>query len=330
MDGEVFVVHAAGTTPDVQVYDTNATAWYTFANIDVAQTFAGTQTFSGTITANGDVTLGSDETDAIVINGAPVNRVLREDFDNVGSAYLTFNDKLVASYAVTDAAHNLIHMPGSDIPFILFRYEQAMAGTCDPFDAGQLTLATCVDDATNDGILLYFNTSQIPDGTLPLLTDFDESDAANNAMYCEAQIDIANISAIDDFWFGWVLNDAIDDPPASADLDTAAIWTISDAAGDIDITTMLNGGAELQDDVGTDWTDNDQFILRVSINADTVTFEGCLLDGCAEGTVATVASPTAILNIDDDDHMICSLGYTAAANEELGLTIEYIEIGRNQ
>lgn len=333
MDGEIYMTRAAATDPVMSIYSQNDTAWYIIPNGDTqsiagAWTFASTLTSTGAFTANDDATLGSNEDDNIIMNSPIVYNVRREDFESPGitSSYLAFNDWLIANYAVTDAAHNLLINPRGMTH--LFRYEQAMAGTCDPLDMGQLTLASCVDDAINDGIVWYYNLGQIPDGTLPLHADFDESD--NRNMYCEIQIDLANISAIDDLWFGWTIDDAIDDPPASASYDTSALWTISDAAGDIDLATLLNGGAELTDDAGTDWTDGDQFVLRVNVNADTVTFEGCLTDGCDPDTIALIPSPTAILNVDDDDHMLCVMGYTAAAAEELGLTVEYIEVGRTQ
>jgi hypothetical protein len=316
-DGEVFVVLDTGTSdPDFQVYSDSDGAWNTLISEN-----------GGTFTGN--VTVGDSDADVLTINGPIEYNVFREDFDNTG--FLIFEEDSTPA-VVTDAGVNALHLSSDgQIGFIGYRIEApggpGLADTVDPgLTQGVLTVDGFVDDVDNEGIQFTFGAHDNASTAQGAGISWNET--SSGSMYCEAQIDFANISAVDDAWFGWALNDATDNPPASADFDTAALFTIVDATGDVNITTMLNDGAETSDDTAVDMVDGDQFIFRVTMLADTVTFAAALVD--ASTTVTAVTQTLAVLDADDGDVMKCVFGFTNVAAESYGVTINYVEIGVSQ
>lgn len=317
-DGEVYIVHAANTTPDVQVYDTSTTSWYTFASIDIAQTFTPAQTFTGAVTMNGSVTVGDNEDDTFTVDAVPAFRIRHENFGQVGCVQAYEEDMTAA--VVTDGGENILLMPCSQIGVIAYRLEApdgpGLAATLAPFTVdGVLSLDTFADDVANEGVELVFGSFG-PD----LLGTFFDEDAGVD-MYAEVSVTIADFSDLDDLWFGWVVQEAYDNPPASDTFDTSALFVISDAAGDLDIETELNGGGTLNDDTGTTWGDGATHILKVIAGADAVEF---WLDG------TQVTQTNAVLNMDDTDRAVVIFGYTIAAASDPGVTIAYVEIGQEQ
>jgi len=243
---------------------------------------------------------------------------IREDFDHVGAAQ-AFEEDMTAA-VVTDGGENIILMPNSQLGVIAYRLEApdgpGLAATPAPFSVdGVLTLDGYTDDVANEGVELVFGST----GPDHLGAYLDED--ANVTMYCEASVTLADISDLDDMWFGWVVQEAYDNPPASDTFDTSALFVISDAAGDLDIETELNGGGTLNDDTGVTWADAAAHTLRIDLGADAVSFT---LDGAA------VTQTNAVLNLDATDRAVCLFGYTIAAASDPQATINYVEIGVSQ
>lgn len=318
MDGEIYIETAAATEPDVQFYSTNSAAWHSIAQIDIAETFGAALTVTGTFTANGSVTLGDDEDDTITVDGPSYFRVRTENFGQMGCAQ-AFEEDMTAA-VTTDAGENILLMPCSQLGVIAYRLEApdgpGLASTLAPFTVdGVLSLDTFADDVANEGVALVLGSFG-PD----LLGAYFDEDAAVD-MYAEVSVTIADFSDLDDLWFGWVVQEAYDNPPASDTFDTSALFVISDAAGDLDIETELNGGGTLNDDTGEEWGDGESHILKVIAGADAVEF-------WLNGTQVTQAN--AVLNMDNGDRAVVVFGYTIAAASDPGVTIDYIEIGQEQ
>lgn len=321
MDGELYVTRAAGTDPVLSVYSNNDAAWYAVPNGDT-QTIAGAWTFTSGATFNGDVTIGDNEDDTLMIDAPMYNRVRTENFAQMGCALAVEEDLTPA--VVTDASENAILMPCSQIGVIAYRLEApdgpGLAATLAPFTVdGVMSLDTFADDVANEGVEFIIGAWGPDNGTEILGASFDEDAAVD--MYAEISLTIADISDLDDLWFGWIVLEAYDNPPASDTFDTSALFVISDLAGDLDIETELNGGGTLNDDTGVTWANAAEHILRVEVGADAVAF---ILDGTA------VAQTNAVLNMDDTDRAVVVLGYTLVAASDPGVTIDYVEIGQEQ
>lgn len=251
--------------------------------------------------------------------------VLREDFTFTMFKALE-NDETAA--VTTDAGVNYLTLYGpGDIDIIGYRLEApdgpGLAATPNPGAvAGVFTTAGYVDNADNEGINFTFGAH---DNATGLDNGIHYSETNSGDTYCEIRVDIADVSDTDDLWFGWELNDATDNPPASADFDTYAGFTLADDAGDIQICTALNNAAEGCDDAGTDWSDGDQFVLRVTMSADSVSFAADLTDGGT--TVSSLTQTNATLNADDGDVFKCVLGWTNGAAGDPTVVVDYVEIG---
>ena len=302
-DGELFVVRNAGTSdPSPQIYSSLNTAW-----LDI-------------VTSGG--TNGSTAERDVILNARLKQNVAREDFDNI-VAHLTEEDFTAA--VVTDGGENVIMLSNSQLGAIAYRLEApdgpGLAATLAPFDVqGTFTLNTFADDVDNEGAEWVFGAFG-PDQVAGVhdAVWFDED--FDQTAYCEASITIADISDTDDLWFGWIVKEAYDNPPASDTFDTSALFVISDLAGDLDIETELNGGGTLNDDTAETWADTETHVLRVTLNADTVSFT---LNGTA------VTQTNAVLNLDAADEAVCVLGYTLVAASDPTVTVDYVEISTNQ
>lgn len=265
------------------------------------------------------------------IAGLDKNRpytVFREDFDFV-VARLEEEDGTAA--VTTDGGENVIDFDNGQLGVVAYRLEApdgpGLAATLAPFDVrGTLSLDTFADDVANEGVELVFG-ARGPDQVAGVhdAVWFDED--RGTASYCEIEIDIADISDLDDLWFGWIVKEAYDNPPASDSFDTSALFVISDAAGDLDIETELNGGGTLNDDTGVTWADGDSFVLRVVIAADTVSF---YMSDANDTVLSAVTQTNAVLNADNGDEAVCVLGYTIAAASDPTVTVDYVEIGDEQ
>jgi len=292
MDGEIYMQHATGEDPILRVYSQTNTAWR--------------------------FGIGLNEDDHVSFNSPVVWQVHSENFGRVGCAQAYEEDMTAA--VQTNGGENFILMPCSQIGVIAYRIEAedggTLAATPAPFSVdGVLTLDGYADDVDNEGIELVFGST----GPDHLGAWFDEDSGVDS--YCEVSITIADFSDVDDLWFGWVVQEAYDNPPASDSFDTSALFVISDLAGDLDIETELNAGGTLNDDTGTTWTDAASHTLRVIAQADAVEF---WLDG------VQVTQTNAVLNMDATDRAVCLMGYTIVAASDPGVTVNWVEIGREQ
>lgn len=309
IDGEMFITHATATDPVLEIYSATATAWY-----DVP--YEDTMTLTGDWTFDADIQMGNDETDSFDVYSVTNFRTKLENFGQVGCAQAYEEDMTAA--VVTDGGENIILMPCSQIGVIAYRLEApdgpGLAATPAPFAVdGVLSLDGYADDADNEGVELVFGSF----GPDLLGAYFDED--ADVDMYAEISITITDFSDVDDLWFGWIVQEAYDNPPASDTFDTSALFVISDNAGDLDIETELNGGGTLNDDTGTTWTDGATHVLKVVAGADAVEF---WLDG------VQVTQTNAVLNMDATDRAVVVLGYTLDAASDPGVTVNYVEIGQ--
>lgn len=311
IDGELFVVRAAGTSdPDLKIYSQVSGAWTT------ALVTGGTDA----VALSTDITLGNNDVDDITVNGPITFNVFREDFDFVTA--LPLEEDFTAP-VLTDAGQNMILLLGSQIRVIAWQTESSdgLSAAPDPWSVrGSMALDTMSDDVDNDGIGMVFGSGG-PDDVNAQHTGvwFDEDD--NELAYCEVEISIADISDTDDLWFGWIVKEAYDNPGASDTYDTSALFVISDLAGDLDIETELNAGGTLNDDTAETWADNETHIMRVTLGPDSVSFA---LNGTA------VTQTNAVLNLDATDEAVCVLGYTLVATSDPTVVINYVELGLSQ
>lgn len=305
IDGELFVVRNAGTAdPDLKVYSQVAGAWTT------ALVTGGTDA----VNLSTSVTIGSNDADDITINGPATFNVIREDFSRQ-TFHLVEEDYTAA--VVTDVGENYLILPGSQLGLFWYSYEQAFGGTVIPFTvAGVLDISGFVDAADTDGI-------DFTVGGDPVTAIYYDEDNSSNT-YCEMELSIATIANIDEFYFGWRLNEAraAIDANAVTGANTAAYFRVPDNAGDLDVETELNGGGTLNADTGITWVDAASHTMRVTLLADTVTFT---LDGAA------VAQGAAVLNLDATDRMVCFFGsQMSAVGATAGLTTSFVEVGVSQ
>ena len=309
-DGELFIVTAASTDPDLQYYNANGAAWESVPTIDAAQSWAGTQTF------NGSAVLGDNEDDTVTVNSPVTWEVIREDFDFPPSGTLDItNGDFAASVADTEA--NQIQF--QFIP-MYYRIEIAFGGTYTPatfldggvFNLDDTTILDLTDADANEFVFFGAPTEAV-------IFDEDSTETA----YCEVSLTITDISdmSTDDLYFGLFLNSAITDAFAIASDNTVAYFIVQDNAGDLDIETELNGGGTLNDDTGVTWADTEAHVLRVEISADDVDF---YVDG------TQVTQTNAVMNADANDKFVCRLGVRSPGTAAAGIALNYVEIGRAQ
>ncbi len=178
--------------------------------------------------------------------------------------------------------------------------------------------ATMVDAVSDDAVEFVFGGTEID-----AVIFIEEATDSLNA-YCEIQVRLDDISDLTDadFYFGFMLAAAIDNTFAWETNNTYATYHIDDNAGNLVISTSLNGGSDLEEDstVLAAWADDETHILRVEIGPDAVIFT-------TDGTAETQA--TAILDADATDEFVCRMGYQFAAGK-VGLELNYVEIGKAQ
>jgi hypothetical protein len=316
MDGEIFAVHAAGSTPDVQVYDLNTTSWLTFANIDQAQTFGAAQTFSAAATFNGDVNLGSDEIDTITVN-APVSNAAGIHRDNFCSFDVLQNDDTAESG--TDTEINLIYTDQvPDSGYYQYITATATLSLAQPIATG-CGLDVSGDITANDGHEIKFSRT-------PLLGRGQVITGMATAFYFEISITIADISTFDGDWAtGVMLPEAQQNPPQHDGLDTYVIFTLSDNAGDLDVEGDNAGGGETNDDTGITWADGETHVLRIEVADD---FTAAYVDGVA----ITLTNVNVVGEwFDTGDSVLPFYYHTQGAEAAAsGVVINYVEWGYGQ
>jgi len=319
-DGELAVVsQGVGNASQLQIWNStgpNADTW-----VEVPASNALTATFDGS------VTLGNNEDDLHIVNSPTIYRVLREDFEGPYVVIDWTNGDYVAS--VADDEMNMLKFPNM---YIAYEHEVAFAGTStastyinngiDAADAqGRVWLiddTTMLDATGDDAVEFVFGGTEI-DAVLFIEEATDSLDA-----YCEISIRIDDISNLSDadFYFGFMLATAIDNTFAWETNDTYATYHIDDNAGNLVISTSLNGGTDVEEgsSVVAAWADNETHTLRVELSPDAVTF---ITDGTAE------TQATAVLNLDATDEMVCRMGLQFNATAP-GLELNYVEIGKEQ
>ena len=319
-DGELAIVsQGVGNASQLQYWDSASTA--TDAWVEIPAENAVLANFAN------NVTLGSSEDDFIDVN-APVRfRVWREDFEGPYFVMDFTNGDFVAS--VADDEMNMLAFPNM---IIAYEHEVAFAGTStastyinngiDAADAQArvwlIDDTTMVDATGDDAVEFVFGGTEI-EAVLFIEEATDSLDA-----YCEIQIrldDVSNLSDAD-FYFGFFLNSAIDNTFAWETANTYATYHIDDNAGNLVISTSLNGGSDLEEDstVLAAWADNETHTLRVELSPDAVVF---ITDGTAE------TQATAILDLDATDSMVCRMGFQFNVTAP-GLELNYVEIGKEQ
>lgn len=303
VDGEMFVVTAAATEPDLQFWSANSAAWHSVAQIDAAETFGAAVTF------NGNVTLGSDEEDTITANGPIIKPIVRDDFCNVG---VVQNDDTAESGVDTEI--NLIHTSVSDDGYYQFIEQTATLGLALEVAAG-CGLDVSGDVTANDGHEIKFTRT-------PLL-GVGRTLTGMTAFYFEISITIADISTVDGDWAtGVMLPEAQQDPPQHDGLDTYVIFTLSDNAGDLDVEGDNGGGGETNDDTGVTWADGETHVLRIEItDASSAAY--------VDGTAITLTNVNGATEWFDTGDPILPFYYhtQGAEGAASGIVINYVEWG---
>lgn len=255
-------------------------------------------------------------------------RVFREDFTS--GAGQVYEEDLTAA-VLTTGSDNIILFPGGEIGAIAYTLIDAdsLDAAVTPWSAvGTFNAGSFTDDEDDNNVVFIYPA--MADGAVG---PGAWNESSGDTGYCEARIEITTISAYDDFWFGMIVQEAYDAPPASVSYDTGA-WFMMDAhAGVLDIETELNNGTTPDNDAtGTTWAAGDVYILRVETAADSVAFYMSALDA-ADGAELTLvaAQSNATLNFDDGDIGVCVLGWTNDAGaENAGVILHYIEYGVTQ
>lgn len=328
--GTIFAQLSGANPPDPDLFVYLSTGWTqlyfgaenpSFANVTATGTLdvTGVTTLTGALNSN-NATLGTDNDDDVTINAPVALEVYREDF--YGHGFLAVEEDFTAA-VVTDASENMLLMPGA-LGLIHFRYEApggpGFAGTLAPLDGQALDLDGMKDAVDNEGVDLTFGSA--PDTSAGVCDE--DLITASVGCYAEVSVTIADISEVDIFHFGFRLSAAYVDAGAHATYDTYAFFILSDALGDLDIVTELNGGGVLNDDTGTTWADGATHVLRVVVFADTVQF-------WLNGTQITQVN--AVLNLDATDELVVSMGTVNATGDATpapGIRVNYVEYGKHQ
>lgn len=257
-----------------------------------------------------------------VTRSTSTQKALRNDF--TAPVYIMAEEDL-STAVPTDAAENLIIFPTEQIWSFGFRPEQAFAGNATAiFDtAGYMDISNMVDNVDTDGIDFRLGSSHVAGTGYNTQHSFLYDEDNSTSAYCEISIKITTIANIDEFYFGWRLdNPSYFDANDVTTSDTAAYFRVPDNAGDLDIETELNGGGTNNDDTGVTWADGEEKVLRVTMSADSVSFT---LDGAA------VTQTNAVLNADNGDQMTCFWGFqNSAVGATAGVLINYVEYAVSQ
>jgi hypothetical protein len=311
-DGEIYVVRAAATEPDVQFWSANSSAWHSVAQVDLAETFNAAVAFTGATTHNGDVTLGSDEIDTVTVNAPMTRPIHRDDFCNVG---VVQNDDTAESG--TDTEINLIHTSQTRDGYYQFIEQTATLGLALEVAAG-CGLDVSGDVTANDGHEIKFVRT-------PLL-GVGRTLTGMAAFYFEISITITDISTFDGDWAtGVMLPEAQQDPPQHDGLDTYVLFTLSDNAGDLDVEGDNGGGGETNDDTGVTWADGETHVLRIEISDDGTA-------AYVDGTAITLTNVNAASEWFDTGDPILPFYYhtQGAEGAASGVVINYVEWGTGE
>ena len=276
-----------------------------------ALTLDGPITITGATTFNGSMTLGSDEIDTITVN-APIDwqTVYRDDFCNVS---VIQSDGTVESG--TDAELNHIYTRANGGGFYEQRIEiAATLGLAEQADADNCGLDVSGDVTANDGHEITFAPNT--------LMGIHRVDSATDEFYFEISITIGDISAFDGDWaVGVKAPEAYQNPPQHDGLNTYALWTLSDNAGDLDLECDVDGGGAANDDTGTTWADAATHVLRLEIDGDGYA-------AYIDGTAVTSTNCNSSNDFTDGDMLVPFYYHTQGAEGAAsGVVLNYVEWG---
>jgi hypothetical protein len=237
--------------------------------------------------------------------------IYRDDFCNVG---VVQNDDTAESG--TDTEINLIHTNATDDGYYQFIEQTATLGLALETVAG-CALDVSGDITANDGHEIKFVRT-------PLLGRSRTLTGMVDPFYFEISITITDISTFDGDWAtGLMMPEAQQDPPQHDGLDTYAIFTISDNAGDLDVECDNGGSGAVNDDTGVTWADGETHVLRVAVADDST-------EAWVDGTAITLTNCNLAASWFDTGDAILPFYYhtQGAEGAASGVVINYVEWGR--
>lgn len=297
MDGELYVVTAGSTEPDVQFWSANSSAWNSVAGLDIAQTFTASMTF------------GSDEDDLMTLNSPLSRPIHRDEFCNT---HVIQNDDTAESGVDTEI--NLIYTENTQDGYYQFIEQTATLPLAVAGTTG-CTLDVSGDVTANDGHEIKFTRT-------PLLGTHQVITSGTN-FYFEISITIADISAFDGDWAaGLMLPEAQQNPPQHDGLDTYLLFTLSDNAGDLDVEADNGGSGAVNDDTSVTWADGETKVLRLEVNA-------AESKAAVDGTAITLTNSNLAASWFDTGDAVLPFYYhtQGAEGAASGVVINYVEWG---
>jgi hypothetical protein len=241
----------------------------------------------------------------------PANQIYFDDFCNIG---VIQNDDTAESG--TDTEINLIHTNSTDDGYYQFIEQTATLPLALETAAG-CGLDVSGDITNQDGHEIKFVRT-------PLLGRSRVLTGMTNPFYFEISITIANISGFDGDWAtGVMLPEAQQDPPQHDGLDTYAIFTLSDNAGDLDVECDNGGSGAVNDDTGVTWADGETHVLRIAVG-DAST------EAWVDGTAITLTNCNLAASWFDTGDAVLPFYYhtQGAEGAATGVVINYVEWGR--
>jgi hypothetical protein len=300
VDGEMFVVTAAATEPDLQFWSANSGAWHSVAQIDIAETFGAAVTINGTLDTNGAIT----------------STVYRDEF----SRPCFVREEDYTAEAVSDAAMNIVQCLDGIAPQYHFRIDGAQASpfiqeaTAGAATTGPYMIDMDSDAANTEGVEIVFA---------------DDPQAVQAGAFVFGQtvrfrwgLHVVDISDTGIIHGGFRLNEDYIDNQVLATIDSYVSW--SSPAGVTSATSGLNGADDTELEAGCDMADNTDMIFEIQLSATGI---GTFLCGATEATLAAVATPTVLAGFEAGDIFVpyVSMQNGAAAGGEYHLLFVEIE-----
>jgi hypothetical protein len=215
--------------------------------------------------------------------------------------------------AVTDAAMNIAYCRQSVSPSLLYHYR---------LDGAQATPFVILDDQLD-----IDNDAGASEG-VQVVFDYDPQAATGwtfgDAVYMRIGIEVADVSDLSVFHFGWRLNEDYVDNYVLATQDTYASFSIP--GGTASATAATDGTDQTELESSCDIGDGETWIFEVRISATGVPTYYCVQD--TEESLALLTTPTAIGPFASGDVMVPYIAYlgTAGTTE---VKVDFVELGIN-